>query len=89
MKLPLAVPGILAGTSLIFVQSMNTYSTARMVGGPTIQMMATSIYTEITELSNWPGGAAMAFILLAITLVITYLYSHVLEKKYIQTMHLS
>ncbi len=89
VKLPLAVPGILAGTSLIFVQSMNTYSTARMVGGPTIQMMATSIYTEITELSNWPGGAAMAFILLAITLVITYLYSHVLEKKYIQTMHLS
>ncbi len=46
IKLPLAIPGILAGTSLIFVQSMNTYSTARLVGGPRIQMMATSIYTH-------------------------------------------
>lgn len=88
IRLPLAIPGILAGTSLIFVQSMNTYSTARMVGGPKIQMMATSIYSEITELSNWPGGAAMAFVLLVITLGITFLYSHVLEKKYIQAMHL-
>lgn len=88
VKLPLAIPGILAGTSLVFVQAMNTYSTARMMGGPTIQMMATSIYTEITELSNWPAGAAMSFILLIITLAITFLYSHVLEKKYIKAMHL-
>ena len=88
VKLPLAIPGILAGTSLVFVQSMNTYSTARMMGGPTIKMMATSIYTEITERSNWPAGAARAFILLVITLAITCVYSHVLEKKYIAAMHL-
>jgi putative spermidine/putrescine transport system permease protein len=86
--LPLAIPGILAGTLLVFVQSMNAYSTPRLVGGPRMLMMSPAIYSEIAELANWPGGSAMAFILLFLTLSITYFYSHVLEEKYMRAMKL-
>ena len=61
IKLPLTVPGIIAGTSLVFVQSMNTYSTAKMIGGAKIQTMATAIYAEMNELLNWPAAAALFF----------------------------
>jgi putative spermidine/putrescine transport system permease protein len=88
ITLPLAVPGILAGTLLVFVQSMNTYTTSRLIGGPRIPMMAPALYFELTDGLNWPFSAALAMILLILTLVITYSYTHVLEKRYINALHL-
>ena len=88
IKLPLTVPGIIAGTSLVFVQSMNTYSTAKMIGGAKIQTMATAIYAEMNELLNWPAAAALSFILLFFTVAVTYVYEHILETRYVKVMHL-
>lgn len=88
IKLPLTVPGIIAGTSLVFVQSMNTYSTAKMIGGAKIQTMATAIYAEMNELLNWPAAAALSLILLVFTLAVTYVYAHILETRYVKVMHL-
>ncbi len=88
VTLPLTIPGVIAGTSLAFVQSMNAYSTPRMVGGSRIKMMSPAIYSEIAESANWPSGAAMAFILLVLTLVVTYAYTSILENRYRRIMHL-
>jgi putative spermidine/putrescine transport system permease protein len=87
ITLPLAMPGILAGTLLVFVQSMNTYTTSRIIGGQKLPMMASALYTELTDGLNWPFSAAMAAILLVLTLGITYAYSHILEKRYIKALH--
>jgi putative spermidine/putrescine transport system permease protein len=89
ITLPLAMPGILAGTLLVFVQSMNTYTTSRMIGGPRLPMMAPALYSELTDGLNWPFSAAIAMILLVLTLGITYTYSHVLERRYIKALHLN
>ncbi|MDR1655499.1 MAG: ABC transporter permease [Treponema sp.] len=89
ITLPLAMPGILAGTLLVFVQSMNTYTTSRMIGGPRLPMMAPALYSELTDGLNWPFSAAIAMILLILTLGITYAYSHVLERRYIKALHLN
>jgi putative spermidine/putrescine transport system permease protein len=89
ITLPLAMPGILAGTLLVFVQSMNTYTTSRMIGGPRLPMMAPALYGELTDGLNWPFSAAIAMVLLILTLGITYTYSHVLERRYIKALHLN
>jgi putative spermidine/putrescine transport system permease protein len=88
VTLPLVIPGILAGTLLVFVQCMNTYTTSLMIGGPKLPMMAPALYSELTGKLDWPFSAAMSAVLLILTLGITFAYSHALEGRYIKTVSL-
>jgi putative spermidine/putrescine transport system permease protein len=85
ITIPLAMPGILAGTLLVFVQCMNTYTTSRMIGGARLPMMAPALYSELSDNMNWPFSAAISMVLLVLTLGITFAYSHMLEKRYLKT----
>jgi putative spermidine/putrescine transport system permease protein len=71
--LPLAMPGILSGLTLVFVLSTSAFITPRLIGGPRIQMVGSLIYQQVLTILNWPFAAAMAFILLVITLAVTWL----------------
>jgi putative spermidine/putrescine transport system permease protein len=78
--MPIAMPGILAGTLFVFILSMNAYTTPLVIGGTKVQMMAPALYAQITEVSNWPMGSAMAIILITITLLSSVLYLRVIER---------
>src|SRR5690606_11922736 len=52
--LPLAVPGILAGASLVFVLSVSSFITPRFIGGAQIPVFAQTIYVDATTNLNWP-----------------------------------
>jgi len=78
---PLALPGILAGTILTFILAMNAYATPFLLGGPLFKMMAPVIYNEFTQKTNWPFGAAIAFILMAVTLSLTVAANLLLQRR--------
>jgi putative spermidine/putrescine transport system permease protein len=78
---PLALPGILAGTILTFILAMNAYATPFLLGGPLFKMMAPVIYNEFTQKTNWPFGAAIAFILMAVTLSLTLAANLLLQRR--------
>lgn len=80
--LPLALPGVMAGCVLVFILCMNTYASAVLLGGPQFKMMAPAVYDQFVRGNNWPFGAALAFILLTVTLVLTVLGSAVIGRKY-------
>jgi putative spermidine/putrescine transport system permease protein len=80
--LPLSIPGISAGSVLVFTVAMNAYATPYLLGGPGFKMMAPTLYKQITVASNWPFGAAMAFVLIAVTFVATGLSTWMLAKQY-------
>lgn len=65
--LPLAIPGISAATILVFTIGMNAYATPFLLGGPEFKMMAPTVYQQFAVISNWPFGAALAFVLVAVT----------------------
>lgn len=71
--LPLAMPGILSGLTLVFILTASAFITPRLIGGPRIQMIGSLIYQEVLTILNWPFAAAMAFILLVSTLSVTWL----------------
>lgn len=71
VTLPLARAGVIAAATLCFILSMNAYATPILLGGPRFQMMAPMVATQVLEQSNWPFGAAVAFVLIAVTLVLT------------------
>jgi putative spermidine/putrescine transport system permease protein len=79
---PLSLPGVLAGASLVFILCMNAYATPLLLGGPQFQMMAPAVYEQFAKVSNWPFGAALAFILLMVTVILTTLGSSVIAKRY-------
>ena len=79
--LPLAMPGILVGSVLCFILAMNAYATPLLIGGPTFHMMAPAVYTQISQANNWPFGAALAFVLMATTLVLTLLSTWLLTRR--------
>ena len=67
--LPLSMPGVLAGTLLVFVLSLGFYITPALVGGPRDLMLAQLIAQQV-DLLNWPYAACLSATLLAATLLL-------------------
>jgi putative spermidine/putrescine transport system permease protein len=68
--LPLAWPGIVAGSTLVFILTISAFVTPRLVGGARVQMLGSMIYEQTVVVLNWPFGGAMSFVLLALALVL-------------------
>lgn len=68
--LPLAMPGIVAGAVLIFVPVVGSFMEPRILGGRTGTFYGTVIEDQFVAVFNWPLGAALSFILLAVVLAI-------------------
>src|SRR5450830_343280 len=84
--LPIAAPGIAAGTMLVFILCMNAYATPVLLGGSGVTMMAPALYDQITKASNWPFGAALALVLVVGTLAMALLSNWVIHRRYAKTM---
>ncbi|WP_349359263.1 ABC transporter permease [Stappia sp.] len=73
--LPLAVPGIIAGSLLVFTLSASSFVTPNLLGGARIQVLAASIYRSVTQTLDWPFAAAQAVILFVGVLLILVPYA--------------
>ena len=82
VTLPLALPGVLAGTMLCFTLCMNAYATPVLIGGPTFKMMAPEVYQQVAKAMNWPFGSALAFLLMAVTLLLTSAAAALAQSRY-------
>jgi len=80
--LPLSMPGIVTATTLSFILCMNAYGTPILLGGPRFDMMAPVLYYEFFSNNNWPFAAALAFILMAATLLLTLAVPLIIPRRY-------
>lgn len=80
ITLPLSLPGILTAFLMVFVLSISTFITPRLLGGGSVQVLATEIYDQTTGLLNWPFAAALSVILLILFGTIVALYQRVTKK---------
>ncbi len=69
VTLPLSMPGVIAGTLLVFVLSLGFYITPALVGGPR-DMMLSQLIAQQVDLLNWPYAACLSATLLAATLAL-------------------
>jgi putative spermidine/putrescine transport system permease protein len=79
--LPLALPGILAGTILTFILGMNAYATPVLLGGPKFKMMGPLVFGQF-QLNNWPFGASVAFVLMTATLGLTATANILIQRRF-------
>ncbi len=78
--LPLSLPGLLAGAVLIFVPVVGSFMEPRILGGRVGTYFGTVIEDQFVAVYNWPLGAALSFILLAVVLLILAVSSPVLKR---------
>jgi len=81
ITLPLSMPGIIAGTLLVFSITLSFFVTPSLIGGPKVQLMATEIYNQTINLLNWPYASALSVILLVTVLIVTSLYNRALSRS--------
>lgn len=76
--LPLALPGIASGALLVFLIAIGFYITPALLGGPKQVMISNLIEIQVMELLNWGFGSALAFVLLAATVLLMVLFDRFL-----------
>lgn len=72
--LPLTAPGIVSGSTIVFVLCIGFYVTPVLIGSPREQMIAGMIGAQIEEFLAFGEASAMAIVLLAVTVVILGIY---------------
>ncbi|HAG58326.1 MAG TPA: polyamine ABC transporter permease [Arthrobacter bacterium] len=80
VTIPLSLPGILTAFLLVFVLSISTFITPRLLGGGSVQVLATEVYDQTTGLLNWPFAAALSVILLILFGLIIAVYQRLTKK---------
>jgi putative spermidine/putrescine transport system permease protein len=70
--LPLTLPGVLAGTTLVFVLSIGFYITPALLGGGKVMMIAVLIEKQVREFLDWGFAAALSVVLLAAALLVNW-----------------
>ena len=73
VTLPLSVPGLLAGCTLVFASSVSAFVTQTLVGGGQHVFMPFYMYQQAIEASNYPFAAAVAVLLLVAVAVVVVL----------------
>ena len=74
---PQSVPGIGAGSILVFILSIGYYITPEIVGGTTGTFISNRIAYHISTSLNWGLAAALGAILLAVVLVLYWAYDRI------------
>jgi spermidine/putrescine transport system permease protein len=74
---PLTLPGVIAGSILVFIPSLGAYITPDLLGGAKAVMIGNVIQSQFLSVRDYPFGSAFSFVLMAIMLVATLIYFRV------------
>ncbi|MBQ6341653.1 MAG: ABC transporter permease [Anaerolineaceae bacterium] len=67
--LPLSVPGILSGVTMVFIPSLTTFAISTMMGGSKILLIGNVIEQEFTLTYNWHLGSGLSLILMVFIVI--------------------
>ncbi len=72
--LPLSMPGIIAGSILVFIPSLGAFVTPDLLGGSKTVMIGNLIQSQFLTARDWPFGSAFSMLLMLVVLGATLLY---------------
>lgn len=77
VTLPLSLPGVIAGTILVFIPTMGMFVVPDLMGGARTALVGNLVQRQFLAARDWPFGAAASMVLMALTLLATLLYTRV------------
>jgi spermidine/putrescine transport system permease protein len=81
VTLPLAVPGIFAGSLLVFIPACGDYINSSILGSSNTTMIGNVIQSKFLNVLDYPTAAALSFILMGVILLGIALYGRVLGTR--------
>jgi spermidine/putrescine transport system permease protein len=79
--LPLSIPGVLAGSLLVFIPAMGDFINADYLGSTQTTMIGNVIQKQFLVVKDYPGAAALSFLLMAMILVGVLSYTRALGTE--------
>jgi spermidine/putrescine transport system permease protein len=75
VTLPLSLPGMIAGSILVFIPAMGMFVVPDLMGGAKTILVGNLIRNQFLTARDWPFGAAASMLLLILTLIFTLFYT--------------
>lgn len=81
VTLPLTIPGIAAGSLLVFIPATGEFVIPDLLGGGNVLMIGRVLYDEFNANHDWPVASAVAIVLLLVLVMPMMLYQHIQSKE--------
>ncbi|MXN46658.1 ABC transporter permease subunit [Shinella kummerowiae] len=72
--LPLTAPGIAGGAVIVFIPALGNFVVPAILGGAKVMMLGNLIEQQFLAARNWPFGSALAMMVMAVMLVLLFVY---------------
>lgn len=69
VTLPLSIPGIISGITMVFIPALTTFVISKLLGGSKILLIGNVIEEEFTQASNWHLGSGLSIVLMLFIIV--------------------
>ena len=79
--LPLSLPGVFAGSLLVFIPAAGDFVNAQFLGSPTTTMVGNSIQDQFLRQLNYPLASAMSFVLMVVITATVLVYSRFMDTE--------
>ena len=81
VTLPMTLPGIIAGSLLVFIPATGEFVIPDLLGGGNVLMIGRILYFEFNSNVDWPVASAVAIALLLVLVLPMMLYQHIQAKE--------
>jgi mannopine transport system permease protein len=80
ITLPLTMPGLIAGSVLVFIGSLGFFVTPALLGSPSEMMIANLITFQVKEALDWPVASTIAAVLVLAVAALSWIYFRFLDR---------
>lgn len=75
------MPGVAAGTILVFISSLGMFVVPDVMGGAKAALVGNLIQNQFLSARDWPFGAALSIVLAALSLLLIILYYRAIQAQ--------
>lgn len=79
ITLPLSIPGIISGITMVFIPALTTFVISKLLGGSKILLIGNVIEEEFTQASNWHLGSGLSIVLM-LFIIVNMVLSAIFDK---------
>jgi len=74
------MPGIVAGSIIVFIPSLGAYVTPDLLGGGKVALLGNLLQQQFMTVRDWPFGSAISFTMMALMLLAVMIYFRTLNR---------
>ena len=79
ITLPLSVPGLISGLTMVFIPALTTFVISKLLGGSKVLLIGNVIEEEFTQASNWHLGSGLSIVLM-LFIIVNMVLSAIFDK---------